>query len=291
MRQQRTCPQCKACAVPLTKLQFNLFSLGPEENSLSTTELKSALKSEQMVLSMTIDNEIAEINVLEPQLAEAHEAERAYLSGIEPRKKRKAELEDTLLSTKSLLVDFESRHKQLQEQFDELRTRLLNLFMDDFSTSSSSRRPIAQSEIPKIITFMVADARKLMELRDEKNGLESQLAALKQKLNTISNTIRSFGPSNVPTVPSKQDFRLHGFVPIDTFGVKRKREEDFSKEIKRPQLPNIVTDGGTTAANTSSSLGTLHMLVSLLSDNEEEDILDLSDAPNNPLFPELIVLD
>ena len=286
MRQQRTCPQCKACAVPLTKLQFNLFALGPEESRLSKTEILSALKSEQMVLSLAIDNEVAEINVLEPQLAEAQEAEKAYLSGIEPRKRRKDDLEDRLFSTRSSLVDFENLHKQLQEQFDDLRTKLLNLYLDDFSTSSSTRRPIAQSEIPKIITFLVADSRKLTELKEEKSALESQLSALKQKLNSVTNTIRSFGPSNVPIVSSKQDFRLHGFVPIDTFSVKRKREEDFAKEIKRPQLPNVVTNG---PVNQSNSLGTLHLLVSLLSDNEED--LVENTPPLNPPSPELIVLD
>jgi prefoldin subunit 5 len=228
MRQQRTCPQCKACAVPLTKLQFNLFTLGPEENTLSKTEILSALKSEHMVLSLAIDNELAEINVLEPQLAEAQDAEKAYLSGIEPRQKRRDKLEDQLLTLRSSIVDFENRHKQLQEKSDELRTKLLNMFLDDFS-SSSSRRPIAQSEIPKIITFMVADSRKLVELKEEKRSLETQLSALKQKLGSLNNTIRSFGPSNAPIVSATQDFRMHGFVPIDAFGVKRKREEDFDK--------------------------------------------------------------
>jgi hypothetical protein len=282
MRQQRTCPQCKACAVPLTKLQFNLFTLRPEESSLPTSELVSALKSEQMVLSLALDNEVAEINVLEPQLAECQAEEKAYMGGIGPRKKRKDELEHRLLSLRGSLLEHENRHKVLQEEFDVLRNKLFSMFLDDFSSSSTSRRPIAQSEIPKIITFMVADARRLLEIKAEKKSLESQLSELKQKLTSVTNSIRSLGSSG-PGPVSKQDFRLHGFVPIDVFGVKRKREEDVP--LRKPQLPNSSV---TEISSSFDSLTCLNLLVSLLSDNEDEDIMGIS-APR--IETELIILE
>jgi hypothetical protein len=78
---------------------------------------------------------------------------------------------------------------------------------------------------------------------------------------------------------------LHGFVPIDAFGVKRKREEEFDKEIKRPQLPNVMVEIG--SKQSSQSLNSLHLLVSLFSENEEEN--DEQILP--PTSPELIILD
>jgi hypothetical protein len=243
-----------------------------------------------MAVTLSIDNELAEINILEPQLAEAQEVEKAYLSAIEPRRQRKDDLETQMLAHRGTLSDLESTRKQLQQEFDFLREKLLNMFLvDEFSVSSTvSRRPIAQSEIPKIMTFLAADSRKQTELKEEKKVLESQLSTLKQKLNSINNTIRSLGaPSAPPIVPSKTtDFRVNGFVPMDSFGIKRKREEQFAQSTlnRRPQLLNI--DDQPDLLQQSSTFDNLSALVSILSDDDED-----TTVFHSTNSPELIVLD
>jgi len=240
-----------------------LFKISSEEAALSATERISALKSDFTSITLSIDNEIAEINVLEPQLAECKEDEKAYKNATTAKRKQNRTLEEDLLKARLVLAETEKRHKELYDKLESMRARLNKLAHLGIDDSSSSRRPIALSELPKVVSFMISDSKVNRDTEKEKALLESQLEASKHKLSTISKKIRELGGGNasiVATKPSKGlDFRKQGFVPIDGISAKRKREEEFLQEIenRKPTLANNATRSN----SQSNPLQSLSLLV------------------------------
>jgi DNA repair exonuclease SbcCD ATPase subunit len=255
----------------------------------------SALKSEHTAVTLSIDNEIAEINVLEPQLAECHEEERAFTNAVDAKKNQNRDLEKELAKKRFQLADAEKRNKELNDELESMRTKLNKLALLGDEASSSSRRPIVPSELPKSVSFMVSDSRKLSEMEKDKSYLESQIATMKQKLSNITKKIKEIAATSGGDIAASSrtiDFRKQGFVPIDGINSKRKREEEIFRELdaRKPTLGGAVTD--TKPLANQNNLDSLALLVSLLSDNEE-----VPEATDDVLFdmptqqPDIIVLD
>ena len=246
VNQKRLCPQCKADALPLMPLTFNLFQLSKEEKALSHMERVGLLKSESRSVSMSIENEIAEINVLEPQLAEFQAERKVYEEGIGPRERHKCELEASLLEKRTLLAKVQARMKALNEEFAGMRDNLCRFEADD------RRRPVHISEVPKIVSFWLADSKKFRDINAQKTLLQTELTKLKDTLVNLRKHLVE------PMVRlTTKNLSYQGFVPID-YSSKRVRQE---KEIE-----NI---------NPIDSLNKLSALVSLFSDEEEEDVIEL----------------
>lgn len=250
VNQKRLCPQCKGDALPLIPLTFNLFQLSKEEKALSYAERIGALKSELSTISMNIENEVAEINVLEPQLAEYQAECLVYSQGIGPREQRKSSLEEELVLMRSNVTEIQARNKLLNDESVKMRENLCRY--DTAANSVVSRRTIQKAEIPKIVSFGVADARRLVEITAERESLQVQMAQHKERLGQLHQS------SLVRSTTKNVDLSIEGFVPIDS---KRRRNENISP-----------TQNTIQPTNNDDPLSKLTFLVSLLSDDDDEPI-------------------
>ena len=290
VNQKRLCPQCKADALPLIPLTFNIFQLSKEEKALSNVERMSALKSELKVVLLGIDNEIAEINVLEPQLAECRVEEQAYRDGVLPKEIKKNELEAELVRVRMSLSDLEAKNKALNEELAAMRGKICRYSTEVAADSSTrNRRVIQSSEIPKIMSFLSADGRRLREMEKEREQLEAQMILHKQRIAGFNRKIKALvtssgvDPSLVRASAKKVNFRVEGFVPIDSLGHKRRREDEMERE-RENQKPTLFEKAKNVPE--SQTLDKLAFLVSLLSEDEEESV-----APAPSDFGHIIVLD
>ena len=274
IQQKRICPQCKGDAVPLIPLFFNIYRVDPESRGLNSSERRSSLKLELSTVSLSIETELAEINVLEPQLAECHAEDVAYRKGIEARKIRKDKLESELQAARFNLADAEKRRKELHAESESMRGKMSRTMPIEFenSSSSSSRRPIQSNEIPKVMSFLVSDARKLKEMEAESVKLKAQLAGYKQTVSELGKKMRQLmGENELVKTSMKQlassNARLDGFVPIDAVGRKRKLEQERMQELenRKPQLSFHKNN-----ESCAEPLEALSLLVSLLSESEED---------------------
>lgn len=265
IHQKRICPQCKGDALPLIPLHFNLYRVDPENRGSNSSEIRSSLKLELSTVTLSIDTELAEINVLEPQLAECEAEEIAYRKGLKARVDRKRELEVELEKARFMLADLERQRKQLHEESESMRGKLCAEKDKTFS-SSSIRRSIQSSEIPKVMNFIVSDSRKLREIEAEVVGLKSQLAKYRQAASDLGKK-QDLVKTSIKQLPSVSLSRIDGFIPIDAIGHKRKLEEERLQELesRKPSLfENYVSQ-----KNTKKSFESLSLLVSLLSDGED----------------------
>ena len=277
IKQKKLCPQCKGEGLPLTPLKFNLFHISKEEKALSAHERMSSIKSNLTSVTLSIDNEIAEINVLEPQLAECKEEERAYTEGISAREQRKLVLERELESVRFSVFEAEKRHKNLNEEVESMREKLYRVSAGFDGVPDQARRPIQSSEIPKIMNFLLADAKKIKEIEKEKSGLNSQILLFKNKLSIITKKIKDLGIfQNQNNIHSKNiNYRLEGFVPIDSFGKKRRLEKLLLHSEE--QLPTHNTLENLKPSNQQplgNTIEVLSLLVSCLSDDEDNSLVD-----------------
>jgi predicted nucleic acid-binding Zn-ribbon protein len=276
--QKRVCPQCKGDALPLIQLRFNLFELSREERKLSLDHQIGGIKNEISSVSLDIETELAEINVLEPQLAEARAEAAAYAQGVRSRELRKQALEAEYETVRFRQFDVEAKRKHLNEQLEAVRERLSKLHVDFNADSTSSRRPLQAKDVGKLVLFMQADIKKLKEMSSEAESLTGSLAHGRQKLTGINSRIReiadsSSGLSDLVKHSTKQlGTRIDGFVPIDSLGHKRRRDEERLREIEN-RKPNIVDQISPQRkdAHDSRDLGSLGTLVGLLSDNDDQE--------------------
>ena len=266
--QKRVCPQCKGDALPLISLSFNLFHLSSSDRKATMVERLGSLQADLSSLSLNIDNEVSEINILEPQLAQAQEEETAYQKGIQAREARKNKLENEFETAHTSLLVVEERRQALAEHVEGIRGKISRSIPDIFGESTSSRRTVQTNDIPKLISFIYADYKKLSDLRKESQSLSGGLTSFKSKSLELKQTLRSIGP-NIISADSKQLSRAggsmrEGFIPIDSIGNKRRREEDRLKEIDR-RRPSLFERN----SNEESSLRNLSLVVSILSDGED----------------------
>lgn len=291
IHQKRICPQCKGDALPLIPLHFNLLRLHPEEKAHSSAERISAIKNDIVTAKLNIDNEIAEINVLEPQLAESRAEERAYSEGIGSRERRKSLTEAELELARHQLATHERRRKELNDQVEAMRDKINR--MVDISTVPSRRRHVQSSDVPKLVSFLSADTRKLREIDTEKNQLNQELGAYKQELAEVHRKIREASSSSSSASADKSfmrtslknvNLRTQGFVPIDVFGHKRRRDEEHLKEVEN-RKPTLFVNGEPPLKKSEedgSSLAYLSNLVGILSDDDE--LMDQNATqPVNPI--------
>jgi hypothetical protein len=240
---------------------------------MSLVERISAVRREYTSVKLGIENEQAEMNVLEPLLAQTKEEERAYTEGIRARVDRKDALEIELEIVRFALHDAEKRSKELNLELESMRSKVFKATTISACDITVSRRTMHPSEVPKLVSFLVADGRKLREVEAEKCELEQSVAGMKSKLillnKRLKETMASHPPttSSIPSFPSRQKIGP-GFIPSDLFGAKRKREEQISKELEQ-RKPNLGDDIRSTPSSHSESLGTLSILVSYLSDDDE----------------------
>ena len=273
INQKRVCPQCKADALPLITLHFNLFHVTPEEKELTTAERISSIRTDLSRVTLGIDTEVAEINVLEPQLAECRAEELAYSEGIAAREARKNALDRELEQNRSQLADAEKQRKLVNDEIEAIRSKLCRLSSEPSDSSHSiARRAIQSSEIPKVVAFMVADSKKLRDLEKESADMNAQLQVFKQRAGSVNKRLKELPGRDAahrgsikPSIKSGS-IRLEGFVPIDAIGVKRKRDMDqiMERENKKPSLFPESSQAGV-----QSHLDSLSALVSILSDTDD----------------------
>lgn len=286
INQKRVCPQCKGVALPLIPLHFNLFHISRDEKKLTTAERVGSIKNDLTAVTMDIETELTEINILEPQLAEGRAEQAAYTNGVSARERRKRSLEAQLEPVRFRQFEMEKKRKQLNEEHESLREKLSKLHLDLHSESSTTRRPIQAKDVSKLIVFMQADVRRLKEIESESEILSVTLADGRHKLGEINSRIRDLAEGS----SSATDFvknstkniggRVDGFVPIDSMGHKRRREEDRLRETEN-RKPNIFS-GQTSTPNQMESckdIDHLAVIVSFLSDNDDVPDSPIADAP------------
>jgi hypothetical protein len=276
INQKRVCPQCKGVALPLLPLHFNLFQITQAERAHVTAEHRSTLKLKLDEVLLNIENELAEINVLEPELAEAKSEDSAYKTGLNSKKRQVATLEDELLIAQSELSEIESNQMRMNSELLSMRDRLMKF---DGTIERPNRRS-QMSEVPKMITFLASDARKLKELERKRLQLNSNLAESKNKLHDTVKKIREValrtpGSSDrsalvKPTIKNVNIWK-DGFVPIDAISHKRKRENERIAEIenRKPALYPGITYPGETNGKEMEGFNSLADIVGLLSETEE----------------------
>ena len=267
--------------MPLIALTFNLFQVSPEERATTTAERTGSLKSEMASISLSIENELAEINVLEPQLAESKNEEAAYVDGLKSREQRKLDLEQELEVAQFELFNLEKKQKEMNEEVVAMRDKLVRV--SDITSEPTSRRSVQSTDIPKLISFFSADGRRLKETEKEKAQLNIQLLEAKQRLLETSKKIRETTSSGllanidkgslVRSSIKNVNIWTNGFVPIDSIGHKRRREEEREKEIenRKPVLSSADTARDPSHRSTTADLQLLVSVVSLLSDGEDDD--------------------
>lgn len=279
IQQKRICPQCKGDALPLIPLHFNLYKVDSDSRGVSSAELKSSLKVELSTIKLSIDTELAEINILEPQLAECEAENDAYKKGKMARTERKNKLEIQLEEARFKFADAEKKHKELHQESESMRAKMSRGILE-FS-ESSVRRPIQSSEIPKVMSFLVSDAKKLREIEVECSSLKGQLAEYRKRKSKQSDPL-------VKTSINKHKNRMDGFVPIDAIGHRRKLDEDRAKDLenRKPTLNMSFSLSSQTLINDiQNNLSSLSDLVSLLSDSEDPTTdLNPSTVPSSSLL-------
>ncbi len=287
IKQKRLCPQCKCDALPLATLKFNLFQVSHEERQLSAVERASAVRADFTATKLGIENEQAEINVLEPELAQLRIEERAYMEGIKAGEERKLVFELELEKKRFELHAVEERRKLLVQELEDMRSRVLRVgIIDDGSmmASGNHRRAIHASEVPKLVSFLIADHKKYAEIESERVDLEEVSTHLKSKLNELHKKLKSMGSHSLHSLPSSLSSMKKfegGFVPSDVLGTKRRLDEQISKQLEK-RKPSLNDDFGYSSYDKqdikTSSLETLSALVSLLSDDDSYELATAFDT-------------
>jgi hypothetical protein len=268
--QQRICPQCKGDALPLVSLTFNLLQYSVRDSQLSLVDRVGSLQTEIAALEISLETELGEINVLEPLLAEAEAEELAYNNGIRDRKRRKAQLEEAFEMAHRRMVTIEERRKSLSDTAELIRAKVSKSGHDFHIDLSSARRRVQQSEVPKLISFIHSDFRKLMELERESEELSATLLAYKTESVALYKALRQIGASHHDrhAKVKSSDLRLEGFVPLDSMSNKRRREAERLKELEW-RKPKLVDADKHIISQEASHLVNLSELVSYLSEGED----------------------
>jgi hypothetical protein len=181
----------------------------------------------------------------------------------------------------------------MNDEIESMRDTLCRV-PDDLPDASNSRRPIPREEIPKLVSFLSADARKRKDLEKDRTLLGEQLAALRQSVADTNKRIRdamsavnasemdqsSLVKSSIKSVNS----RINGFVPIDSVSNKRKREVERLQEIenRKPTLSGSQPDIVKLAPDSKYCLQSLSLLVNMLSDGEDDN-MDIDAFPTQPV--------
>ena len=282
--QKRICPQCKGDALPLINLSFNLFHFSANDRKTTAVERLGTLQAELSAVSLSIDNELCEINALEPQLAEAQEEEAAYKKGITTRKNRKKKLEEEFEVAHMRFMALEERKNGLNDGLETIRGKINKALPEIPTDSATSLRPMQTGEISKLVSFALADFKKLAEIGKESISLGQSLTAFKSQSLELSKSLRAIEPSAITKAGHP---RVEGFVPIDSFGHKRRREEGRLKELdnRRPEIFE------TTSRDYMDTLSNLSLVITALSDVEydenEESVTDINKLHNasKPVSP------
>ena len=111
---------------------------------------------------------------------------------------------------------------------------------------------------------------------------KQRIAGFNRKIKALV-TSSGVDPSLVRASAKKVNFRVEGFVPIDSLGHKRRREDEMERE-RENQKPTLFEKAKNVPE--SQTLDNLAFLVSLLSEDEEESV-----APAPSDFGHIIVLD
>lgn len=275
--QKRVCPQCKGDALPLVSLTFNLFQFTNQPRGNNSIEMLGTLNAEITSINLNIETEIGEINILEPQLAECRAEERAFSEGAKFRLKSKQSLEDDFERVFRQLTHIETRRKQFTDEAEIMKDKLNRSSMEFTGDDIKSRRPTHSSDVPKISSFLIADSRKLKEIQKEIQDLNSRVVVHKNRIIDLNKSVKAFVANGrgdaIKNALKSSDNRTNGFVPIDSIGFKRRREEERSKEIEN-RKPTLFCENGVTRHENETGLRTLSELVAALSESE-----DIHDGP------------
>ena len=270
--QKRVCPQCKGDALPLVSLTFNLFQFTNHQRGNNSIEMLGSLNSEISSLNLNIETEIGEINILEPQLAECQAEERAFSEGAKFRLKSKQSLEEDFEQVFRQLTQIESRRKQLSDEAEVMKEKLNRSSMGFTGDELKPRRPIHSSDVPKISSFLFSDSRKLKEIQKEIQDLNARVLVHKNRIIDLNKSVKAIVANGrgdaIKNAFKSSDNRTNGFVPIDSVGFKRRREEERSKEIEN-RKPSLFGESGVARTESETGLRTLGELVAALSDSED----------------------
>jgi hypothetical protein len=294
--QKRICPQCKGDALPLINLTFNLFQISAKESKKNITERIGSLNADITAMDLNIETELCEINILEPQLAECQAEEQAYEKGITARRSRKKKLEGAFEKEHQAFLVAEELRKDLTNKLESIRSKISRSNPEFAFESAPSKRAVHGSEIPKFVTFMQADFRKLKDMGKETESLNSRLMSYKSEALSINKAIRDITlPAPVKGVKpllKSTEARYEGFVPLDALAHKRRRDDDRLRELES-RKPNLFDNLQTESRSRNIGLERLSTVVSYLSDNDDipESEPQMATQPVDPSQPKQESLD
>lgn len=238
---------------------------------MNSLELVGSLSSEIASIDLNIEAEVAEINVLEPQLAGCITEENIYSEGAGSKMRRKEALESQFETEFHRLTAIEERRRILNDEVDVMRSNLNRAAPDHKDETVHSVRRIQSNDLPKLVAFLQADARKLRDIRSDIESINVKIALSKQRLLEQNRCVRSLiGSSHEAVKLTHRSLEDHcnGFIPIDSMGHKRRREEQRIRELEN-QKPTLFP--GVTEADMLPVVSELHQLsglVAALSDDE-----------------------
>lgn len=248
-------------------LKFSFISIEQSSSSsayCSDAELRGSLDAELSLLKLELETEIAELNLMEPLLAQAKSDDAAYRDAIAIKTEKKVAMEYEYNRSVESLTAKEAHRKDLQAELEVIWSRLSKVMAEipesAFIGSTWSTK-LSVTDVKKMVSLLVADSQKLNETENEINNLNNKILIIQNSKNSENKSEKSTSL---------------GFVPIDIIGLKRRRDEERFKELEKRRPEILVPPIDTTVKPPLFNLSGLADLVALLSEDEEDDVINLS---------------
>jgi hypothetical protein len=286
--QKRTCPQCKGIAVPITKVEFPFIDMRRTKSlvRLDITDAVGAIDSDIARLRQEVDDESSLINVLEPQIASFKEKERVYDSALNTKRAETKLREDQHIRSQEQLREYRSDYDRKRVEYESMRAHLNTALsgmpymldpMERSSSSSTMKRVssrMGRVEVNKLINFVHSNNLKMDENRREIQINIANIENNKDKLNELKLKFNHNNPNSIITVTQSHN-RFDGFIPIDSLGLKRRRDEENLKNFENKK-PSIFPNSNSSNFQQNSKF--LELIANCLSDDDEE----MDDVPPPP---------